>query len=319
MLLPPTPASLRRAADALRRGEPVAFPTETVYGLGANALDPEAVRRVFSAKGRPGDNPLIVHVTGLQMLRGLVRSVPPAARALAKRFWPGPLTLVLPRTRRVPDVVTAGLPTVAVRVPDHPVALALIAAAGVPVAAPSANRSGRPSPTRAAHVADDFPGLLVLDGGPAHHGLESTVVALGDPPRVLRLGAIPFEELRATLPGLVVATRARARAESPGMRHRHYAPARPLVLFRRSRVAALREALAADPSALLLCANADAPLFPGTRPVRLGGEPPQIAHGLFDALRTRRRGSVLLAYALPRRGLLRAVMDRLERAATRVV
>jgi len=319
VLLPPTPAAIRRAAAALRRGEPVAFPTETVYGLGADALDPAAVRRVFEAKGRPDDNPLIVHVTGLPMLRPLVRRVPPEARRLAEHFWPGPLTIVLPKRRRVPDAVTAGLPTVAVRVPDHPVALALIAAAGVPVAAPSANRSGRPSPTRAAHVAADFPSLLVLDGGASHHGLESTVVALGEPPRVLRLGAIPVEELRALLPGLVVATKARARAESPGMRHRHYAPARPLVLFRRSRAAALREALAADPKALLLCADGDAPRFPGTRPVRLGDSPQAIAHGLFDALRTERRGSVLLAYAVPRRGLLRAVMDRLERAATRVV
>lgn len=319
MLLPPTPSALRRAAAALRRGEPVAFPTETVYGLGANALDPRAVRRIFEAKGRPDDNPLIVHVTGLPMVRRLVKDLPPEALALAARFWPGPLTIVLPKRSSVPDIVTAGLPTVAVRVPDHPVALALIEAAGMPIAAPSANRSGRPSPTRAAHVATDFPGLLVLDGGPARHGLESTVIALGDPPRILRLGAIPFEELRAVLPGLTIATKARARAESPGMKHRHYAPARPLVLFRRSRAAALRGALAADPKALLLCADADAPLFPGIRPVRLGATPVQIAHDLFDALRTGRRGSVLLAYALPRRGLLRAVMDRLERAATRIV
>lgn len=319
MLLPPTPSAIRRAAAALRRGEPVAFPTETVYGLGANALDPKAVRGIFEAKGRPDDNPLIVHVTGLAMLRRLVTELPPQARALAARFWPGPLTIVLPKKSSVPDIVTAGLSTVAVRVPDHPVALALIEAAGMPIAAPSANRSGRPSPTRAAHVATDFPGLLVLDGGPARHGLESTVVALGDPPRILRLGAIPFEELRAVLPGLTIATKARARAESPGMKHRHYAPARPLVLFRRSRAAALREALAADPKALLLCADADAPLFPGTRPVRLGATPARIAHDLFDALRTGRRGSLLLAYALPRRGLLRSVMDRLERAATRIV
>jgi L-threonylcarbamoyladenylate synthase len=319
VLRPATPAAIRRAAAALRRGEPVAFPTETVYGLGANALDPRAVRRVFEAKGRPDDNPLIVHVAGLAMLRGLVRGVPPAARDLAERFWPGPLTIVLPKRASVPDEVTAGLPTVAVRVPDHPVALALIEAAGVPLAAPSANRSGRPSPTRAAHVARDFPSLLVLDGGPARHGLESTVVALGDPPRVLRLGAIPVEELRAVLPALVVATKARARAESPGMKHRHYAPARPLVLYRRSRAEALRAALAADPGALLLCADVDAPLFPGVRPVRLGDSPGEIAHRLFDALRTTRRGTVLLAYAVPCRGLLRAVMDRLERAAARVV
>ncbi len=319
MLLPPSPAALRRAAAALKRGGPVAFPTETVYGLGANALDPKAVRRIFEAKGRPDDNPLIVHVTGLPMVRRLVKALPREARALASRFWPGPLTIVLPKLRCVPDIVTAGLPTVAVRVPDHPVALALIEAAGVPIAAPSANRSGRPSPTRAAHVAADFPGLLVLDGGSARHGLESTVVALGDPPRILRLGAIPVEELRKVLPDLVVATKARARAESPGMRHRHYAPARPLVLYRRSRAAALREALAADPRALLLCADADAPLFPRRRPVKLGGTPVEIAHDLFDALRTERRGSVLLAYALPRRGLLRAVMDRLERAAGRIV
>ena len=319
MLLPPTPAALRRAAAALKRGEPVGFPTETVYGLGASALDPAAVRRIFEAKGRPEDNPLIVHVTGLPMLRTIVGKVPSEVLALARIFWPGPLTIVLPKRAIVPDVVTAGLPTVAVRVPDHPVALALIEAAGVPIAAPSANLSGRPSPTRARHVAADFPTLLVLDGGPARHGLESTVIALGPPPRVLRLGAIPVEELRKVLPGLTVATKARARAESPGMKHRHYAPTRPLVLFRRSRASELREALAHDPKALLLCADADAALFPGTRPVRLGGTPAKIAHGLFDALRSTRRGSVLLAYAVPRRGLLRAVMDRLERAATRIV
>ena len=141
MLLPPTPSALRRAAAALKRGEPVAFPTETVYGLGANALDPKAVRRIFEAKGRPDDNPLIVHVTGLPMVRRLVKDLPPEALALAARFWPGPLTIVLPKRRSVPDIVTAGLPTVAVRVPDHPVALALIEAAGMPIAAPSANLS----------------------------------------------------------------------------------------------------------------------------------------------------------------------------------
>ncbi len=230
-------AAVHRAGAILRQGGLVAFPTETVYGLGADALNPRAVARIFAAKGRPADNPLIVHVTGPEQAGPeLVASWPEAGRRLAERFWPGPLTLVLPAGPAVPAVVRAGLPTVAVRCPAHPVAQALIAAAGTPVAAPSANRSGRPSPTRAEDVwADLGPHLdMLLDAGPVPVGVESTVVDVTVwPPRLLRPGGVPAEDLEAVLgvplavPPVVAAGEA---APAPGMKYRHYAPEAPLVL-----------------------------------------------------------------------------------------
>src|ERR1035441_7211289 len=193
--------SLRAAAALLRRGDLVAFPTETVYGLGANALDAKAVAKIFEAKGRPQDNPVIVHVSDLRMLRKVADPPPPRARALIARFWPGPLTLLLSKKSSLPSSVTAGLDTVAVRMPQG-LARDLIRLAGVPVAAPSANLSGRPSPTTALHVAEDFPDVFVLDGGSTKHGVESTVVALEPFPVVLRQGALSEESLRKTIPGL---------------------------------------------------------------------------------------------------------------------
>jgi len=344
------PRSLRAAAARLRRGELVAFPTETVYGLGANALDEKAVARIFRAKGRPRDNPVIVHVGDSKMLRRVVQGVPPLASRLIAQFWPGPLTLILSKKSLVPSLVTAGLDTVAVRMPEG-VARDLIRLAGVPVAAPSANLSGRPSPTTAAHVAHDFPGLFILDGGPTTHGLESTVVAF-DPPRILRQGAITEEALRILLPSLRSpaaprmgrldegkvafsskvnrgrrrgggdasersARRRGAAALSPGTKYRHYAPSRPLILFRsKSSLLAYAEA---HPDALVLCPAWLAPFFAAWRVVPLGDSIGEIARSLFAALRTRRKGTELLVLAVPRRGLGRAVMDRLERAATRIV
>ncbi len=314
----------------------MAFPTETVYGLGANALDETAVAKVFETKGRPADNPVIVHVSDRKMLRRVVRRVPPSARELIARFWPGPLTLVLPKRPRVPALVTAGLPTVAVRMPDG-IARDLVRLAGVPVAAPSANRSGRPSPTTAAHVAHDFPGLFILDGGRTAHGVESTVVAF-DPPRILRQGAIAEEDLGEFLRGRkkkAAISRRRAvhiaqgsahhpkrpsggaPAESPGTKYRHYAPARPLILFlRRSSLLAYATA---HPDSLVLCPGWLAPFFASPRVVPLGDSMEEIARNLFAALRTRRKGRELLVLAVPRRGLGRTVMDRLTRAATRIV
>lgn len=233
----PDAAALARAADCLRRGGLVAFPTETVYGLGVHALDRAAVQRLFAAKGRPANDPLIVHVESLEHVQDLVLTVPDAARDLAARFWPGPLTLVLPRSPRVPDEVTAGLSTVAVRVPAHPVARALLAAAGVPVAAPSANLFSRPSPTRASHVLDDLDGRidLVVDGGPTEVGVESTVLDLsGDVPTILRPGAVSLDMLRAILPGVERRSPAepvRGAMPSPGMLERHYSPRAPLTVF----------------------------------------------------------------------------------------
>ncbi len=229
------PDALHRAAQVLRRGGLVAFPTETVYGLGANALDGAAVARIFAAKGRPASNPVIVHVADIAEVAAVAAAWPDEARRLAGRFWPGPLTLVLPRGPAVPDVVTAGGPTVAVRLPAHPVARQLIAAAGVPLAAPSANRSSHLSPTRAEHVLRDLDGRidLILDGGPTTGGIESTVLDLTSrPARLLRPGLVPPDAIEAVIGpisrALPAAAPAAAALPSPGMLPRHYAPRTPL-------------------------------------------------------------------------------------------
>ncbi|MCW3058422.1 MAG: ywlC [Capsulimonas sp.] len=228
------PLTIERAARWIREGRLVAFPTETVYGLGANALDADAVARIFTAKGRPATNPLIVHIADIDTLDRIAQPTEDARR-LAQAFWPGPLTLVLPKMPGVPDIVTAGGETVAVRIPSHPIALALLRAAGVPIAAPSANRSESISPTRAEHVARSLgPELeMILDGGPCDVGLESTVLDLTcDPPAILRPGMVSAEEIAAVL-GKRVATGHRdgdGVAKSPGQMLRHYAPSSPLRL-----------------------------------------------------------------------------------------
>jgi L-threonylcarbamoyladenylate synthase len=220
-----SPPEIERAAALIRAGGLVAFPTETVYGLGANALDPVAVERIYAAKGRPPESPLIVHAADTAMARSLALEWPEQAEAWAARYWPGPLTMVVKKAPHVPDRVTAGLPTVALRVPAHPVALALIRAAGVPLAAPSANRFSQLSPTAADHVAEGLADL-VLDGGPADVGIESTVVSLAGPvPLLLRPGMVRLDGLLAD--GAEPATGAHP---SPGMHARHYAPRTPLYL-----------------------------------------------------------------------------------------
>jgi len=233
----PEPGAVRRAAAVIRAGGLVAFPTETVYGLGANALDPAAVARVFEAKGRPATNPVIVHVADVVQVVNVAAEWPETADRLAARFWPGPLTVVVPRRPGVPDVVTAGGPTVAVRCPNHPVAAALIREAGVPVAAPSANRSTELSPTRAEHVLQGLDGRIdmVLDGGPCPGGIESTVVdATGDVVRLLRPGLITVPMLEEVCGKVELASREReppgSPARSPGRMAKHYSPRTPLVL-----------------------------------------------------------------------------------------
>ena len=236
---PETPDSvtLLRAAECLRGGGLVAFPTETVYGLGVHALDPVAVRRLFAAKGRPATDPLIVHIDDIGRMDALVTAIPDVARQLAARFWPGPLTMVLPRSSRVPDEVTAGLNTVAIRVPAHPVARALLAAAGIPVAAPSANLFSRPSPTRASHVLDDLSGRIdiVVDGGSTQVGVESTVLDVsGDVPTILRPGAVSLRMLRELLPCVEQRSpdvSAAGAMPSPGLLERHYSPRAPLIVY----------------------------------------------------------------------------------------
>ncbi len=230
--------SVELAADLIRAGKLVAFPTETVYGLGANALDAAAVARIFAVKGRPATSPLIVHVDSAEMARGLAARWPDAAEKLAQRYWPGPLTLVVAKSPRIPDVVTAGLPTVGLRVPAHPLALALIRAAGVPIAAPSANRFTELSPTTAAHVRNSLGGEVdyVLEGGTAAVGIESTVLSLaGDRPLLLRPGVIPLPEIEALAGRVEVAAGAAEGGAhpSPGMHLRHYRPRTPLYLLAR--------------------------------------------------------------------------------------
>src|SRR5687767_563831 len=201
----PDPEGIARAAAVLSRGGLVAFPTETVYGLGAHALDSAAVRRIFDAKGRPAEDPLIVHVHDIYALNELTEDRPHGVEVLASRFWPGPLTMVMRRSRAVPPEVTAGLDTVAIRIPAHPIAHALISAAAIPIAAPSANLFSRPSPTRAAHVLEDLDGRidLVIDGGAATVGVESTVIDLtAATPAILRPGAVTAEMIEAVLPGV---------------------------------------------------------------------------------------------------------------------
>jgi L-threonylcarbamoyladenylate synthase len=324
---PANARSLRAAAALLRRGELVAFPTETVYGLGANALDAKAVSKIFAAKGRPPDNPLIVHVSDEKMLRRVIRRLPPLATRLVARFWPGPLTIVLSRKSSISSLVTAGLDTVAVRMPQG-IARDLVRLAGVPIAAPSANLSGRPSPTTAAHVAQDFPDVFVLDAGPTKHGVESTVVSLEPRFAILRQGAVTEEQLAKFLPrtrGGGARRPARAAppprssaspAVSPGTKYTHYAPTRPLVLFQRR--SSLLSYFRMHPRALVLGPTSLSDLFPKQNFLPLGDTPEEIARNLFAALRTRRRGTELLALAIPRHGIGRAVMDRLTRAAARV-
>ena len=223
--------SVERAAALIRAGRLVAFPTETVYGLGANALDAAAVERIFAAKGRPHSSPLIVHVDSIGMARELASEWPETAGTLARRYWPGPLTLVLPKRPLVPDIVTAGLPTVGLRMPAHPLALELIRAAGVPIAAPSANRFTELSPTLAAHIGGELADY-VLDGGPARVGIESTVLSLVEAPTLLRPGVIPLPEIEALIgPVRAAEPPAGGAHPAPGMHARHYRPATPLYLL----------------------------------------------------------------------------------------
>jgi L-threonylcarbamoyladenylate synthase len=225
--------SIERAAALLRAGKLVAFPTETVYGLGANALDEAAVRRIYEVKGRPATSPLIVHVDSVEMARGLAARWPEVADKLAARYWPGPLTLVVPKRPIVPDVVTAGLPTVGLRMPAHPLALELIRSAGLPLAGPSANRFTELSPTTAEHVRRSLGDSVdcILDGGPTTVGIESTVLSLAGPrPVLLRPGVIPPDEIATVAGDLDTQQAAEGAHPSPGMHLRHYQPRTPLVL-----------------------------------------------------------------------------------------
>ncbi len=320
----PEPAALERAAEVLRAGGLVAFPTETVYGLGGHALDPAAVESIYRAKGRPSYNPLIVHVADAGEARRLAGEWPQAAELLAARFWPGPLTLVVPKAPGIPDAVSAGLATVALRVPAHPVAHALLRTAGIPLAAPSANRSTEVSPTTAEHVRrglGDRVGLI-LDGGPCPVGIESTVLSLsGGVPTVLRPGTISIDELRAVI-GEVETVSAdplgKAARPSPGMMDRHYAP-RAEVVITGDFHAAIGDARAGDSAAARIAVLSMGGALPdGVHGVKMPSDAKEYASRLYAVLHEldERGFDRILVEPVPETPEWAGVRDRLRRAAT---
>lgn len=327
MLLPDA-LGVAKAAQLLREGQLVAIPTETVYGLAANALNPAAVASIFAAKGRPMDNPLIVHIGDIRDWDALVKEVPPQARALADTYWPGPLTIILPAADCIPAEVRGGLATVAVRFPAHPVAQAVILQAGCPLAAPSANRSGAPSPTNARRVMEDMQGRIaaVLDGGESAVGLESTVISLcGDTPRLLRPGGITPEMLKAVLGPIEIdravthALQAGATAASPGMKYRHYAPKATVHLVKGTPTAYIRyvNAHKADGIAAMCFDEETAALQVPAVSYGSRDNALEQAHQVFDALRRLDEiGATTVYAACPKpEGVGLAVYNRLLRAS----
>lgn len=317
------------AADILKNGGLVAIPTETVYGLGANGLDEAAVAKIFEAKGRPQDNPLILHVADAADMEKFCHSIPKAAYALADAFWPGPLTLVLPARDTVPKRTTAGLSTVAVRCPDCDITRSIIRLAGVPVAAPSANISGKPSTTTAQHVLHDHDGRIdaIVDGGSCRVGVESTIVDLTeDRPRLLRPGGITPEQLLEVLGDLVIDKAVTARIDkdavvkAPGMKYRHYAPSEPVVIVAGSREKAARYIHRHfTPGDRVLCFEEELPLYADCAPLSYGKEADvqTLSAGLFAALRELDDPAIHQVYArCPEGGgIAYAVQNRLKKAA----
>ena len=326
---------LSEAAQIIRDGGLVAFPTETVYGLGANALDEEAAKKIYAAKGRPSDNPLIAHISCLEELGPLVARVPEMGRKLAEAYWPGPLTMVFPKSENVPYGTTGGLETVAVRMPSDPVANRLIALAGVPVAAPSANTSGRPSPTTAQHVYQDMEGKIemILDGGPVGIGVESTIVDVsGESPVLLRPGAVTIEMLEAVVgpvgidPAILGPLTEGVRPKAPGMKYRHYAPQAELVLVEGELDAVVarinflaKEKLGQKYRVGIICTDETKERYRHgiVRSVGLRAQEETIAHNLFAVLREFDDLQVDYIYSesFSRDHLGQAIMNRLTKAA----
>ncbi|NLC53138.1 MAG: threonylcarbamoyl-AMP synthase [Firmicutes bacterium] len=327
--------ALARAATILRQGGLVAFPTETVYGLGADIYNRDSVKKIFTVKGRPGDNPLIVHIYHWEQMTELAREVPETAKVLAQQFWPGPLTMILPKKEEIPAEVSAGLPTVAIRLPAHPVAEELLRQTGLPVAAPSANTSGRPSPTRSSHVIADLDGKieLIIDAGPTGVGIESTVLDVTGPKlRILRPGGVTREMLEAVFgPEMVEAPPQIncARPLAPGMKYRHYAPQAPLRLLtgesdpvRRFLERTAVQARSAGKQLGIIAYEEDqSPVFVSTGVTFLSlgqrANPTEGAERLFHLLRLCDQAGVdeIYAVAPPRWGVGEAVFNRLHKAA----
>ncbi len=317
------------AAEIIKNGGLVALPTETVYGLGANGLDPMAVDKIYEAKGRPKDNPMILHVTGMDQVETLCHDIPETAYRLAEKFWPGPLTMILPANANIPKRTTGGLSTVAVRCPDSHITRQVIALSGVAIAAPSANLSGKPSTTTAQHVLHDHAGNIdaVIDGGPCRVGVESTIIDLTEhPARLLRPGGITPAQLCGVLGDIVVDKAVTAQldpdevAKAPGMKYRHYAPQCQVVIVAGSREAAasyIRKQYQAGDR--VLCFQEELPLYEGCNPLSYGTEADvnTLSAGLFSALRELDDPSIHMVYARCPEGdgVAYAVQNRLKKAA----
>ena len=324
-----TKENIEKAAEIIRRGGLLGIPTETVYGLGANALNADACRRIYEAKGRPQDNPLIIHVPDASWLSRYCEKVPESAYRLAEAFWPGPLTMILPKKEIVPYRTTGGLETVGVRCPNHPVTLAVIAAADVPIAAPSGNTSGRPSPTSAADMLEDMDGKIdgIFDGGSGGGGVESTIIDMTcQPPRLLRAGGLPLEELERVL-GTVLVDKCITqlmtdgeRPRAPGMKYRHYAPKAPVtVVTGDGKKSAAYIAAHAPEGAGVICFSEFRAQFPGCVVHELGpeGDKSEQARRVFDALREFDATDVteIFAQCPDDAGLGLAIGNRLKKAA----
>lgn len=333
------PSDLREAAEFIREGKLVAFPTETVYGLGGNAYDSTASARIYAAKGRPSDNPLIVHISEFEEIKPLVKELPDVAKALADRFWPGPLTMILDKSDAIPKETTGGLDTVAIRMPSHIIANMLIKEAGVPIAAPSANASGRPSTTKAEHVIEDLSGRIdmIIDGGSSDIGLESTIVDLTvKPALILRPGYITIEMLREVIPDIEYDRAVLKRikddtivAKAPGMKYRHYAPKGELTIYEGApeKVAAIikKEAakkLAQGHTVGILTSDELATNYKDMgdlyiKDVGSRDNEIEIAAGLFDALRyfDEVNAEYIYAESFTEGGIGQAIMNRLMKAA----
>lgn len=326
-LLDSSKKSVEYAGELIRQGEVVGMPTETVYGLAANALDPEAVKKIFIAKGRPQDNPLIVHISRMEMLEGLVTEIPELAKKCAVEFWPGPLTMILPKRGIIPYTTSAGLDTVGIRMPSNKTARALIDAAGVPLAAPSANLSGSPSPTKAIHVYNDMNGRIpcILDDGGCAVGVESTVIAFeGDSIRLLRPGFISVEDLKTVCENVTVdkgvteAVAADAVVASPGMKYKHYAPKADVTIIDGS-LEDYRKYCAenADKETVLMVFNESDAEGMGLKAIVYGSDSKQQAQKLFDVLRQLDELNIKKVFARcpEKTGVGLAVYNRLLRAA----
>ena len=325
------PAQLKESAELIKQGEVVAFPTETVYGLGADGLNSEACKKIFAAKGRPADNPLILHIAKKEEIYALTSSLSANAQRLIETFWPGPMTLIVPKSQIIPQVVTAGLDTVAIRMPDHPIAKTLIALAGCPIAAPSANKSGKPSPTTAQDVLQDMEGIIagIIDGGQCQIGVESTIVdTTVAVPTILRPGGITFEMLEAALgaveidPGLL---RADQKPKAPGMKYRHYAPKAEMYLVEGDDaasgvVAFAQKALAAGKRLGVLAAAQTVQKLPPQANLVVhawGNTKEELAEQLFLDLRRfdQEKVDIIIGEGTTEEGLGLAIMNRMRKSA----